>query len=377
MKPQARLLSQIALASFATTCAFTVCAQSSVTIYGVFDAGVEANDSGRGTTERVISGGAVGSRLGFRGAEDLGGGASALFRLEQGFAGDDGTLAQGGRAFGREATVGLGKRGLGIVTLGRTPTPVSTMQSYVDAFAWMGSGGFISLTRSGTVSRQVIPQVVNARVDNAIQYSAPVIANTETRLLFAPGEGQVDVGRNFGASARYTKAPFDLVAAFGRQDGAGRAGGRIVSFTVGGSYDFKPFKLYAGVTNEQNSCSTCVGSLARQTGVTGGNASEFRLFNIGMRYPVGAFTAIAQVVRVDDRSKYAVNPGDRDATWVAIGAEYALSKRTILYGALGSIDNQNGSQYALGSGGVQRPAGAVAAGDPRSTTATLGMRHSF
>ena len=50
---------------------------------------------------------------------------------------------------------------------------------------------------------------------------------------------------------------------------------------------------------------------------------------------------------------------------------------TVLYGALGTVNNRNGSQYALGSGTAQQPAGYVAAGNPRSTTATVGIRHSF
>src|SRR5262245_49833884 len=88
-------------------------AQSSVTIYGLFDIGVEAAKSGGGSTVREISGGSFGSRLGFRGVEDLGGGLSAVFRLENGFAGDSGVLAQGGLIFGREASVGLAKQGFG------------------------------------------------------------------------------------------------------------------------------------------------------------------------------------------------------------------------------------------------------------------------
>lgn len=88
-----------------------------------------------------MSGGALGSRLGFRGVEDLGGGTSAVFRLEQGINLDDGTLGQGGRAFGREASVGLASTTRGTVTAGRPPTPYYVAQSGVDAFAWMGSGG--------------------------------------------------------------------------------------------------------------------------------------------------------------------------------------------------------------------------------------------
>jgi predicted porin len=86
---------------------------------------------------------------------------------------------------------------------------------------------------------------------------------------------------------------------------------------------------------------------------------------------------MVQAVRVQDRSSYAVSTPNRDATWLAIGGEYALSKRTIAYGALASIRNKNGSQYALGSGTVQQAAGFIGAGDPRSTTLSLGIRHLF
>ena len=352
-------------------------AQSSVTVYGIFDAGLEASDSGRGATKRMISGGSYGSRLGFRGNEDLGGGLSAVFRLESGFAGDTGALGQGGRIFGREATVGLAHRELGTLTIGRIPTPVSLTQARVDAFNWMGSGGMISITRSGTATRQLMPQVVSARVDNAVNYFSPNWGGFEMRALVALGEDSPVIDRTYGASVRYLEGPWDLVAAYGRQEGSGSASGRITSVVVGGSYNFKVAKIFAGYTNEKNTCSTCTGALARAEGVSGGDASEFQLVNLGVRIPVGNLTAIAQVVRVNDRSRYAVNLGDRDATWFAVGAEYPLSRRTVLYGALGTIDNRNGSQYALGSGGVQQPPNFVDTDDPRSSTLSLGIRHLF
>lgn len=106
---------------------------SQVVVYGIVDAAVEASNQGRGTVGRVIAGGANGNRLGFRGSEDLGGGLSAIFRLEMGFALDDGTQSQGGRAFGREASVGFTSKTLGTLTLGRTPTPYYVSMVSVDA----------------------------------------------------------------------------------------------------------------------------------------------------------------------------------------------------------------------------------------------------
>lgn len=211
-------------------------AQSSVTIYGVADAGVDVSRAGSGTGYRVISGGSQGSRLGFRGAEDLGSGLSAVFRLEQGMALDDGMLGQGGRVFGREASVGLSSRVYGTILAGRLPLPVSLLQSNVDAFNWMGSGGAISLTRSSTATTQVLPQVVSARIDNAVEYISPNLSGLELRALVAAGEGSATVGRAYGGSARYTSGPLNAVLATNIQKGAGNVGS-IESLTVGGSYD--------------------------------------------------------------------------------------------------------------------------------------------
>src|SRR5260370_41929819 len=83
-------------------------AQSSVTLYGLLDAGVVYinNQSGHANVE-TITGQTNGSRFGFKGAEDLGGGMKAIFTLENGFDTSNGKLLQGSREFGRQAFVGL------------------------------------------------------------------------------------------------------------------------------------------------------------------------------------------------------------------------------------------------------------------------------
>jgi len=68
----------VALA-FAFPAAF---AQSSVTLYGIVDVGVERLDVGDVSATRLMSGISQGSRWGIRGSEALGGGYSAIFTLE-------------------------------------------------------------------------------------------------------------------------------------------------------------------------------------------------------------------------------------------------------------------------------------------------------
>ena len=365
----------------ATLCA-CVCAQAqgTVQVYGRVDGGVDITRAGKsGWQKRVISSGLNGSRVGFTGSEDLGDGLSAIFRIVMGLNLDDGTLAQGGRGFGRESIVGLSSRKLGTVQFGRVETPAYRAHITVDAFQF-GTAGAAEITRSAaTSSGQLMPLGNNARVDNSISYISPQLAGFTTYGLVAAGEGSAQIGRAYDVSVRYQNGPIDAIAEVGQQNGAGNASsnGKVTSTLVGGSYDFKVAKVLAAYTIEKNSCTTCTGTLARMPGVTGTNTSEFRLAQVGVRVPVGAAILIAQYIRVDDRSQYAVPTGNRDTNWFAVGSEYYLSKRTLIYATVGTLTNHNGSLYALGTGSAQQPANTVGPNDPRTTTMSLGINHSF
>jgi len=95
-------------------------AQSSVTLYGLLDVGIQyTNNAGTGSLIRQTSGNINGSRFGLRGNEDLGGGLAAIFVLEGGVTLNNGKSAQDGRLFGRQAYVGLASKEYGTVSLGR------------------------------------------------------------------------------------------------------------------------------------------------------------------------------------------------------------------------------------------------------------------
>src|SRR6185312_4117580 len=83
-------------------------AQSSVTLYGILDAGITyASNTGGSHVVKFDDGIAYGNRWGLKGTEDLGGGLSAIFALESGFKLGTGRLTFGGSQFGRQAYVGL------------------------------------------------------------------------------------------------------------------------------------------------------------------------------------------------------------------------------------------------------------------------------
>src|SRR6516164_8874137 len=118
-------------------------AQSSVTLYGIIDNGLNYTSNSAGKPLFNMSSGVVsGSRFGLRGAEDLGGGLKAMFVLENGFDVSNGKLGQGGLLFGRQAFVGLSSNRFGSVTLGRQ---YDSLADYIGPFIvgdqW---GGYVS-----------------------------------------------------------------------------------------------------------------------------------------------------------------------------------------------------------------------------------------
>ncbi|RBL65084.1 porin, partial [Pseudomonas sp. MWU13-2625] len=120
-------------------------AQSSVTLYGLIDAGITYTNNQHGHSAwQETSGSVNGSRWGLRGTEDLGGGLKAIFTLESGFRPSDGGLGQGGRLFGRSAYVGLAKSGIGTLTFGRQYEPITDLVAQ-----YSGSGFWSPATHVG------------------------------------------------------------------------------------------------------------------------------------------------------------------------------------------------------------------------------------
>src|ERR1700761_6328585 len=102
----------------------TAHAHSKVTLYGILDEGVMFLNNVGGTTggKKILldsTSGINGSRFGFTGVEDLGGGLQAIFTLEPGLNINNGQSAQGGTFLGRQAFAGLRSDLFGSLTFGR------------------------------------------------------------------------------------------------------------------------------------------------------------------------------------------------------------------------------------------------------------------
>ncbi|MBI5256583.1 MAG: porin [Burkholderiales bacterium] len=296
-----------------------VMAQSTVTLYGRLDMSLSLQNrvfvNGKVTDKSVRaadSGGSNGTRVGFRGTEDLGGGLKAVFVLEEGIQADTGLLGQGGRAFGRQSYVGL-EGAWGRLTAGRQYTPWFDTLSTADPFG----NNFVG--NSGNV------EFANARVDNSLLYRSPRFGGFTLQVLTAYGEGTAQ--RQNNVALAYQNGPLWIGAAYGQAKLASRG-----SFSIlGASYDFGPLRVYGNVTRLSDIDPTAQPAPVLSPGARG------RSWLLGANAPLGAGQLMASVVGLDDQRK-----ANRDARQYAVAYNYPLSKRTSLYAGVGRIVNRNG-----------------------------------
>lgn len=288
-------------AAVATCFAAPVLAQSSVTMYGIADAGLM---KASGTTLRVVSGIADGSRLGFKGTEDLGGGMKAIFNLEARVELDNGgqkptllsdeqglfltrgmgpgfntvlgplgasgsALSAGvlqnirsgfqvkgaaavnpeGALFDRTSMVGLITPG-GAILIGRMYTPGYEVFAAADAFESGTAGTWGGIT-GGTAGFTVLG--ADIRSSKSIQYRVATPAGFGGSLMYGvKGSGYLNrYNKFFGGMATYKANGFDVGIGHNRGYDQGDKVSLVTS-TIGGSYTIGDSKFFLGYHDQRN-----------------------------------------------------------------------------------------------------------------------------
>ncbi|MET0267338.1 MAG: porin [Duganella sp.] len=335
MKNTTTVLS-LALLACTTPIAF---AQSSVTVYGVADAGLVLERGGAaGNVQALGSGVASASRLGFKGKEDLGGGLSASFVLENGLNLDTGTAGQGGLLFGRQAYVAL-TGNAGSISAGRQYSPYyKAVRDVADPFVVGLAGNAMNMI--ATVSR----------VDNSVEYSTPRVGGFSADVLYGFGEvpGDTAKSRTIGASASYTGGdtlPLHLVLVHHQRDNPA-ATARSRSTMLAARYRIGIVTAHASLSHNQD--------LLKR------DSNDVLL---GASVPMGNGKWMASAIFHRDQSAL-----DQDARQLAIGYTCNLSRRTDVYTAYGHISNRNGAAFRVGNA-TENGSG--------NRGFNLGMRHVF
>lgn len=350
----------VALAAVAATSA--AFAQSGVTLYGQVDlwlGKVTTKDTFEETTKTsstlMEDGGLAGSRIGFKGTEDLGGGLNANFVIETGFTADAPSTTQLGN---RQATVGL-SGGFGSVELGRNTTAyddtVGIANNNFDS-AFTARPSFLGYTdRANNTIKYVSPEF--AGVTGAISYSlgedksgAGTKASNVTAFTLTYGAGPLTVG--FGSQSEKAGTNFTLVGIapsglvfelfeeFDDIDADDFEGVKLKNNQFSAVYDLGVAKLMGNVTRSKLSGSD--------------GAVKSNEYSFGVEYPVSSALTLAagfgQAKFKEDGSNVA------KAKSTGFSLAYSLSKRTTAYAGFTNLKfTANGEEgsfkvnaYAIG-----------------------------
>jgi GBP family porin len=360
-------------ASFATAAS----AQSSVTLYGIVDAGFTYTNNvanpGNGTDRQVskfgmTSGNLQGSRWGMHGQEDLGSGLKAIFTLENGFDVTNGRLNQGGREFGRQAYVGLSSANAGTVTLGRQYDSVVDYLGPVTANGNWGGTYFSHPFDNDNTDNSF-------RVNNSVKYQSANYGGFTFGGLygFSNDAGGFANNRAYSAGMAYANGPFKIAAAYLQTQGAGSAttdAGAIADASfASGSHRTRTY----GVGANYSVGALVFGGVWTQTRLDQSalfGDGSFNNYELNARYNVtpalalgGAYTYTrAKVSTLADN-------GHADYHQFGLQADYLLSKRTDLY-AESVVQFTNNEAVA-------NVFGTDASTSRRQIVVSTGIRHRF
>ena len=381
----------IAVAALAATASF-----AQVTIYGLVDIGYGTHN----TTSRnsavftkssgVMDGANAGNRIGFRGTEDLGGGLSADFLIEQGISPTNGALfgvrsgaaghqydgfSASGSAAAASGTAGaysqgtnrqsfLGvKGGMGTVRIGYQYTnlyELSTLAGFVQ-----GSEGTPGADKAHTHGNAA----VGGTRANGLTYISPTMNGVTVQVQTGAFTGREDVTSNtaitasglsvdknnrMGIMVKYASGPVALAFAHTKADmqasviASGLAtrtnvyGALIAAATsattnaaersaslnqVGGSYTMGAAKVGFTYNKGDNGGST-----------TSTVATDYKAYNISASYALGAYSPFVSMGRADSKLS-STGALSEDYKLAQAGVRYNLSKRSVAYVMHGITQN--------------------------------------
>jgi predicted porin len=363
-------------------------AQSSVTLYGLIDEGINfTNNLGGAHAVQTRSGDTAGSRFGLSGNEDLGGGLSAVFRLENGFNASNGALGENGRLFGRQAYVGLQSNRYGTLTLGRQYDPTVDLFSAVTAAGnWGGDVGAVPFDNDNSDW--------DFRVDNSVKYVTPEYRGFtgEAMYGFSNAAGGFQNNRMYSAAGQYQHGGLTAALAYMRIDHPGNGTNGAVSddavFTgssqqnldAGVAYKLNKVQVAAAYSHTSVGDPTSNAFLGGTVNVPNGGAWtrwNFDNFQLsGEYYFQPDFWLGASYTYT--LGKLSSTTGDFSPRWhsVALMLDYDLSPKTSLY-VQGAYQHVESAHTGTGFDDAQSLLATGPSSSPNQLVYRVAMIHRF
>lgn len=381
----------LAIAAAASGAAF---AQTNVQIYGIADVGYVGIDRDHFKYQNNINSGVLStSRIGFKGAEDLGNGLKAIFTLEYGLLLDNNTgigASNNNAANARQQFVGL-TGGFGTVVAGRLQT--AGLDYTVAGSALGGSTAVGAVNQVGAGAFPLLNAA--SRANNAVAYISPSFGGVTFAVNHARLSETASLDDRADSSAtllavNYDGGPLTAGLVYGRADVEKTDGvAPNPAITVGNpanvwgmadaknadsqewgvraGYDFGVVKLQAAYQHAK------IEQGLNALGNSNGNLKNKR-WVISATVPVTAKIAVIGEY-AQAKMERAGNLSDNKDKAFTLAATYSLSKRTTAYAAF-VMQDFNNSQY----NGSLVAVNGVPAGTANRLDANIygvGLRHSF
>ncbi|KVG80239.1 porin [Burkholderia ubonensis] len=360
-------------------------AQCSVTLYGLVDTAIRYQTNA-GPDGRDLIGMTVGpethSRWGLHGSEDLGGGLSAVFRLENGFELGDGKLHVANTLFSRQAYVGLSSNRYGTLTFGNqyaplydtmgdTFDPLTVGNYWQDSWMYNGIGNFLT-------------------VPNSVKYQFSYNGFSVDAIYgFGNHAGAMGLDSTYGVELTYAHGPASINAGFHQTsvsslNGSSVNGAKMNFVHVSGAYQVAPaVRLLAGWLHGQDKTGTTDFNMQQAGAPTLRAGSPNRIddtFYVGANWQAtapllitvaGYYGHARNAERLDGTLGAGIN------TSATVLAEYALSKHTEVYGTV-DVARGNGAFAADYPGATNPATGRVdQIGRTNNVGAAIGLRQMF
>jgi general bacterial porin, GBP family len=325
----------------------TAHAQSSVTLYGLIDAGIVYTNNQQGHSNwQMLSSETQNTIFGFKGDEDLGGGLHAIFKLEDGFLLQNGTEAFTNGIFGSQAWVGLQSEQYGTVTLGRQFDVMNDLVGPISAElnTWGGSIAAHPFENDNLAADSVI-------INNTVKYASPTIAGFTFETMYSfSNQTQFANNRVYGFAASYTTGPINVAAGYLQFNNAGTGSGAITSsdfsanfvaqrqriWSLGGNYTIGPAQV--GLLWSHTQIDDAAGVFSFGTGTylgandpsAGSLAGSLRFdnFEVNGKYALTPALTLSGSYTYTRGAYNGSSPGWNSAMLMS---DYTVSKRTDFY----------------------------------------------
>lgn len=357
-----------AIAGLVAAPAFAI--DSSVTIYGLVDVGYSYRTDHYGeksSRHGLDSGQLNGSRLGFKGVEEISPGLKAKFQIEAGVKADTGGSNQGGRVWGRQTWAGLDFN-VAEVRLGRQYTPQFNLYANADPF------GLGSVAQANNIFTHIL-----ARSDNALYATTPYYGDIFAfEGMYSKSADGDETLENAGNKSYWSVAPkfkfgkmFSAAANYSHAQVKGSEVS-VSSWDIGGSLDFGMAKLTVVYAQPKDGLVTDAN----------GEAVKYNRWFAGATVPFGNFSLLASYAYSQDK-----NDMDLKGTQIGLGGLYNLSKRTAFYAAYSQISTSDALEASaeplVNAGKTLDAARYYEVGDATNggygyrTGFQIGVRHTF